>query len=228
LTDGDIEYLGRIDHLVKIRGFRIELGEIESKLSEHKDIREAVVILKRDKNGEPYLCAYIAGAGEGVCREYLSGKLPDYMIPSFFVQLERIPMTGNGKIDRKALPEPGEYRPDLRQTYVEPETQLEIKIAGMWKEVLQVGKVGSCDNFFELGGNSLKAVQLRGKLEEGLKREIPVVVLFEHVTIRSFTGYLRELEKEQGGMGSDRRIDRGEVLERARQSRLKHRNKRKI
>jgi amino acid adenylation domain-containing protein len=228
LPDGDIEYLGRIDHQVKIRGFRIELGEIESKLSEHKDVKEAVVILKRDKNGEPYLCAYVVGAGEGVCREYLSGKLPDYMIPSFFVQLDRIPMTGNGKIDRKVLPEPGEYRPDLQQTYVEPETQLEIKIAGMWKEVLQVGKVGSCDNFFELGGNSLKAVQLRGKLEESLEREIPVVVLFEHVTIRSFTGYLQESATEKSGMGSDRRIDRSEVLERARQSRSKHRSKRKI
>jgi amino acid adenylation domain-containing protein len=243
LENGDMEYLGRIDHQVQIRGFRIELGEIETRLLKHENIKEVVVISRPDKanNGNPYLCAYIVTSRMGVdgaaiektpntteLREHLARSLPEYMIPSYFVQLTRIPLTPNGKVDRRALPEPEEYRPGLQQTYVAPENELETKIAEIWQEVLQMDRVGTRDNFFEVGGNSLKAVQLKSKLEQVLNRSIPVVILFERMTIHSFAEYLTGLEKGETEPELEEKIDRSEAITRAKDSRAKQRLKRKV
>jgi acyl carrier protein len=228
LENGDMEYLGRIDHQVKIRGFRIEPGEIETQLLKHKGVKEAVVLSRRDKSGNFYLCAYLvlssmdANVERTELRKHLSRVLPDYMIPSYFVPLPGIPLTPNGKVDREALPEPGELRLDLQQTYVAPENDLETKIAEIWQEVLQLDRVGTRDNFFEIGGDSLKTVQLKSRLEQVLNRSIPVVILFERMTIHSFVEYLQEIEK------NDREFDRREAITRARDSRTKQRLKRKV
>ncbi|MDG9931373.1 non-ribosomal peptide synthetase, partial [Pseudomonas sp. GD04042] len=156
--EGVIEYAGRIDHQVKIRGFRIELGEIEAKLQEHPAIREAVV-LDREGPGGKQLVGYLltdsveeeAQAGlRGELRERLKAVLPDYMVPAHLLFLEHLPLTGNGKLDRKALPQPDASQ--SQQAYVAPRTVLEQSIAAIWAEVLKVERVGLTDNFFELGG----------------------------------------------------------------------------
>jgi amino acid adenylation domain-containing protein len=234
LENGDIEYLGRIDHQVKIRGFRIELGEIEMQLLKHKGVKETVVLSRQDKSGNPFLCAYIVwsridtDADETELRKHLSRVLPDYMVPAYFLRLARIPLTPNGKVDRSALPEPKEYRLNLQQTYVAPENEQERKIAEVWQEVLQLERVGTRDNFFEIGGDSLKSIRLKSKLEEILNQTIPVVVLFERMTIRSFVEYLTELEKNEAGLGPGKKIDRSEAITRAKESRAKQRIKRKV
>jgi amino acid adenylation domain-containing protein/non-ribosomal peptide synthase protein (TIGR01720 family) len=165
LPNGEIEFLGRIDHQVKIRGFRIELGEIESVLTQHPHIREAVVIAREDTPGNKRLVAYVVQAkGEGQkantteLREYLKKTLPEYMIPSAFVMLESIPLTPNGKVDRRALPVPD--RSGLEEGYVMPRTPAEKLLAGIWAEVLGLNQVGIHDNFFELGGDSILSIQI--------------------------------------------------------------------
>ena len=168
LPDGNIEYLGRIDHQVKIRGFRIELGEIETQLLRHKNIKETVVIAKEDeKNGGKYLCAYVVADKNLTVhelREFLQNTLPEYMVPSHFVQIEKLPLTPNGKVDRKSLPEPNG---DIitGEEYIAPTNDIEQKLADVWKEILRVNRVGINDNFFDLGGNSLKAIQMIGHLK---------------------------------------------------------------
>ena len=136
LPDGNIEFIGRIDHQVKIRGFRIELGEIESQLLKHEEIKEAVVIDREDKDGNKYLCAYVVSNKEMTVielREHLSKELPDYMVPAYFMQLEKIPLTPNGKIDRKALPEPdGDINTGVE--YVAPRNEIEEKIVKIWSK----------------------------------------------------------------------------------------------
>jgi acyl carrier protein len=205
LPDGTIEFIGRVDHQVKIRGFRIEPGEIEHRLLRHETVKEAAVLAVRDKKGEKQLCAYIvadsedpgAGFDVSVLREYLSRDLPDYMIPSFFIPLESIPLTANGKLDRKALPEPGHSHALLTAAYAEPGTELEKRVANAWKEVLGIDKVGIDDNFFELGGNSLNIVQLSKELTVALGRDIPTVTLFRFPKIRSFLEYLNSVQADE-------------------------------
>lgn len=161
LPNGDIEYLGRIDQQVKIRGFRVELGEIESRLLEHKDVRSAVVVA-RDDNADKYLCAYIVSdkaISITELRKHINQKLPDYMIPSHFVNLREIPLTSNGKVDKKALPIPtGEVKLDTK--YVSPRNIFEKRLVTVWSKVLNIKKIGIDDNFFELGGDSLKIVEV--------------------------------------------------------------------
>jgi amino acid adenylation domain-containing protein len=159
-SDGNIEFLARLDHQVKIRGNRIEMGEIENRLLKNEKIKEALVVAKDEENGVRYLCAYIVSNKEfevSELREYLSLELPDYMIPSYFVRLEKIPLTIHGKIDRRSLPEPGFRGSGI---YVGPEDEVEEKLAELWSEVLgmEKGLIGINSNFFELGGHSLKAV----------------------------------------------------------------------
>jgi len=305
LPDGNIEFLGRIDHQVKIRGFRIELGEIETLLNQDSTVQEAVVIARDDESGHQRLIAYIVSkliperlplktsclvelahqspitlttediSCEGVClegvpqpqiwetgqhvrirlsvpdvsdelcleghiawcqgqragiqfaftnpstrvhfgqiidnlfetqgiikviqrtssahlRDVLRQKLPDYMIPSSFVFLKAIPLTPNGKVDRKALPQLDGQRADLETAYLAPETEMEQKIARILQTVLQVNQVGIHDNFFELGGNSLLLVQVQEKLVEVLNREVPVLTLFQYPTINALLHYLEE------------------------------------
>jgi amino acid adenylation domain-containing protein len=188
LPDGKIEFLGRIDHQVMIRGFRIELGEIETILGEHDAVKECVVIVREEIPNERRLVAYVVfnlatNGSIGDFRRYLQAKLPDYMVPTNFVRLDSLPLTRNGKVDRRALPKPDGSRPEIDARFVAPRTQLERKIAGVWQEILRVEQVGIYDNFFELGGHSLLIVQLRNRLKEVLGVELPMVELFRHPTV---------------------------------------------
>ena len=163
LITGELEYLGRIDHQVKIRGFRIELGEIEAVLLTHGGVREAVVMAREDSPGEKRLAAYLIlehTTSIGELRGFLKERLPDYMIPSAFVVLDKLPLSSNGKVDRRRLPEPETSRPSLTDTYVPPTTEAERVLARIWSEVLRVEQVGIHDNFFELGGDSILSVQI--------------------------------------------------------------------
>ncbi|MFS0553782.1 amino acid adenylation domain-containing protein [Brevibacillus sp. 179-C9.3 HS] len=197
LPDGNIEFLGRIDHQVKIRGHRIELGEIESQLLNHSSIKEAVVIDRTDETGGKYLCAYVvlqAEISNEELRAYLSRTLPEYMIPSFFVNLERIPVTPNGKTDRRALPIP-DGNAFTGTAYLAPTTELEQKMAAIWENVLGVSRVGIQDNFFTLGGHSLKAIQLISHMQKECKTDVPLRVLFERPTIQAIAKYVEGEEE---------------------------------
>jgi len=206
LPDGTIELLGRIDHQLKIRGFRIEAGEIENRLRMKEGIKEALVIAREDKNSDKYLCAYVVpdgtyGAwdmehgGEAPAvlveelREFLSKTLPGYMIPSYFMPLEKFPLNPNGKIDRKALPAP---EVKTGREYIAPSNENEEKLVQIWADVLglEKEKIGVNDNFFDLGGNSLKVMQVSGKLKETFQQDIPVIAMFQYTTIGSFAHYL--------------------------------------
>ena len=194
LPDGNIEFMGRIDHQVKIRGFRIELGEIESQLLKHVDIMEAAVIANNESSGEKYLCAYIVSKEElpvYELRNHLSKELPDYMIPSYFVQMEKLPLTSNGKVDRRALTEPDRNLATDKE-YVEPTNETEKKLAAIWQEVLGVEKIGINDNFFELGGHSLKAVLLLSRIHKEMNVEVSLKVVFASPVLRNMAEYLKE------------------------------------
>jgi acyl-coenzyme A synthetase/AMP-(fatty) acid ligase len=171
LPDGNIEFLGRLDYQVKIRGFRIELGEIESLLSHHPAIREAVVVAREDKPGDRRLVAYLrphqqACPTSAELRSFLTQKLPDYMVPSAFVFLDALPLTANGKIDRRALPAPDQRRRELEETYVAPRSPLEELLAKVWQEVLGVERVSVYDNFFNIGGHSLLSMRVIASVEK--------------------------------------------------------------
>ncbi|MCL2714513.1 MAG: amino acid adenylation domain-containing protein [Alphaproteobacteria bacterium] len=180
--DGAIEYLGRNDFQVKIRGFRIELGEIEARLKDHSSVREAAVIAREDTQGDRRLVAYYvgdAGASADCLREHLSGRLPDYMVPAAFVQLEALPLTRNGKLDRDALPLPGTDAYAARCSEP-PVGALEEKLAALWSELLRIDGVSRHDNFFALGGHSLLAVQLAARLRQALGIEVQLSQIFAH------------------------------------------------
>jgi amino acid adenylation domain-containing protein/FkbH-like protein len=188
LSNGDLEYLGRIDLQVKIRGFRIELGEIESVLAKHAAVREAVVILTNDASGEKRLVAYYTPqAGQKTTNAelfaFLKDRLPEYMVPAAFVELERMPLNSNGKIDKKALPAADLARPERAEDFVAPETPLEGEVAGVWKEVLGLERVGVNENFFEIGGHSLLATRVIMLLRSRLGLSISLRLLFEYPTI---------------------------------------------
>ncbi|MBK9394959.1 MAG: AMP-binding protein [Uliginosibacterium sp.] len=160
-TDGNIEFLGRIDDQVKVRGFRIELGEIEAALRQQALVREAVVVVREDEPGDKRLVAYIVADGAAAdvvesLRAQLRAILPDYMVPSAFVTLEQLPLTPNGKVDRKALPAPGQGRTHLSADYVAPRTPLEAALLTVWTSALKIERIGIHDNFFELGDSSLE------------------------------------------------------------------------
>ncbi len=163
LADGNIEYLGRMDHQVKIRGFRIELSEIEAVLAGHPSVRECIVMAREDVPGDKRLTAYVvrkAGASEAnvsELRRYLKTRLPEYMVPVAFVFLDRFSLTHNGKVDRKALPAPDDQRPELADRFVAPRTPVEEQLASIWRDVLRLEQVGVHDNYFELGGDSIQS-----------------------------------------------------------------------
>ncbi len=192
LPDGNIEFLGRIDHQVKIRGFRIECGEIETRLAKHKNVKEAVVIAKEDADNSKYLCAYITTKKDLLItelREYLSMELPEYMIPSYFVQLERIPLTPNGKIDRKSLPEPVRSSQSGVE-YEAPTNEIEERLVEVWREVLGIEKIGINDNFVEIGGDSIKAMQVSARLL-GYGLKIGVKDLILHGRIKELSSLIK-------------------------------------
>jgi amino acid adenylation domain-containing protein len=198
LADGNIEYLGRLDHQVKIRGYRIELGEIESVLSGHSGVHEVVVLAREDVAGDKRLVVYAVLNQEQPAtsydmRRYLQAKLPDYMLPSAFVMLASLPLTPNGKVDHRALPAPEHGRPELEVAFVAPRTPAEEVVAGVWAEILRVEQVGVYDNFFEVGGHSLLAAQVVSRLCNAFQIELPLRRLFEQPTVDGLVGEIAHL-----------------------------------
>jgi len=194
LPDGNMEFLGRIDHQVKIRGFRIELGEIESRILSFGNVSEAVVISKEDANREKYLCAYVVSDNDieiSELREYLSEALPEYMIPPYMVHLNRIPLTPNGKVDRRALPEP---EVGSGEDYIGPRNDTEVKLVEIWERVLGRENVGINDNFFLIGGDSIKSIQIVSRMKkEGY--EFKVKDIFELPTIAKLASAIRVVDR---------------------------------
>ena len=191
LPDGNIEFVGRVDHQVKIRGFRIELGEIESALSRLPGVQEAVVLAREDRLAEKYLVAYIVSSHVAkltvrVLREGLNRTLPEYMTPTAFVFIETLPLNSNGKVDRKALPAP-DAAIVADDTYVAPRTPIEEGLAEIWSAVLKVEQVGIHTNFFELGGHSLLATQVISRIRNTFNAEVSLRTLFEAPTVAGFS-----------------------------------------
>jgi hypothetical protein len=190
-----------MDYQVKVRGYRIELGEVEAALREQRGVREAVVVVREEAGGERRLVGYVVEEGEGEgsggrrleIRELRAGlelRLPEYMRPQAVVKVEQLPLTPNGKIDRKALPPPEGWSIDQGMEFVAPRTELEQQIAGIWREVLDVEKVGLHDNFFDLGGHSIRMIEASGKLKLALNREMSVVDMFRHPTVSAMAEFL--------------------------------------
>ncbi len=195
LEDGNIEFIGRIDDQVKIRGFRIELGEIESDILEYSGVKEVVILAREDRPGDKRLVAYIVSSHGELpdaveIRNYLKTKLPDYMIPSAFVMLDEMPLTPNGKIDRKALPAP--EGSGLEKEYVAPRTENEKQLAEIWSEVLGVERVGIYDNFFEIGGDSILSIQVVARLR---KRDLEITPkdLFQNQSIYELAAVVKRI-----------------------------------
>jgi amino acid adenylation domain-containing protein len=185
--DGELEYLGRIDHQVKLRGYRIELGEIEAYLQRHARVREAVVAMREDEGDRRLVAYYVEEAGEDAIgvenlRAYGLAGLPDYMVPSAFVKLKALPSTPNGKADRKSLPTP-DSDAYVQRSYVAPRNETEQVLAGIWCDVLRLERIGAHDNFFELGGHSLLAMRVSARLNEAFGIELPLRALFDAPTL---------------------------------------------
>ncbi|CAH1206501.1 Gramicidin S synthase 2 [Paenibacillus plantiphilus] len=199
LPDGNIEYLGRIDEQVKIRGYRIELGEIEAAILQEPTVREAAVMAKEDRDGSLYLCAYIAAAagkeGEAAAevKASLQRKLPVYMVPSYFVSLEKLPLTVNGKLDRKALPEPEQGL--AGEPYEAPSTVMEAQLAKLWADILGVERIGAADNFFDRGGHSLRAMTLLSRIHKEWNVQVPLKAIFESPTVRGLAQAIEGLDE---------------------------------
>lgn len=203
LPDGDIEFLGRIDHQVKIRGYRVELGEIEAIINEDKTVQDVAVILREDTPGDKRLVAYVvpaAGPLEAVnftpLRDFLRERLPSYMVPTAFVPLAKIPLNPNGKVDRQALPLPEYGRTTTEAEFVAPRTPLETDMATIWADVLEIGQVSIDDNFFDLGGESFKAIRVVRQIGEA----ISVMDLFKYPTIRELANYLEQDQPKHDGL----------------------------
>ena len=200
LPDGSIEYLGRNDFQVKIRGFRIELGEIESRLLQHPLVKEAVVLVKEEQPNDKYLMAYLVTQTDcqlelGDLKSFLKNTLPDYMIPVAVVFLSALPLTANGKLDRKSFLTMGN-RGQQRKEYVAPRDEIEIAIAEIWQQILGIDLVGIHDDFFELGGHSLSAIQIITTLKKTYAIDVPVKTLFDAPTIATFVDRVAEYQED--------------------------------
>ncbi|GFZ92179.1 non-ribosomal peptide synthetase [Okeania sp. KiyG1] len=203
LSDGNIEFMGRIDHQVKVRGYRIETGEIEATLTQHPTVKETVVLAREDNSGNQDLVAYLVLESEtpevseaeqiDKVKRYLKQQLPEYMIPGRFVLLPQLPLTPNGKVDRKALPVP-DVASSVSTEYVAPETETQKELAEIWAEVLGIEKVGVYDNFFDLGGHSLRATQVVSRVRSTLNLELSVSKLFENPTIAQLSSDLEAID----------------------------------
>jgi acyl-coenzyme A synthetase/AMP-(fatty) acid ligase/acyl carrier protein len=218
LRGGDIEFLGRVDQQVKVRGFRIELGEIEAVLAGHPGVRECVVEA-RDAAGEKRLVAYVTRSaeepnvdeGSGMDKgggmtarelwEYVRERLPEYMAPSSIVLLDEMPLTPNGKIDRKALPAPDKTKDRLENDYVAPSTETERVLAEIWSKVLGVEQVGATDNFFTVGGHSLLATQVVSRVRQSFQIEMPLREMFESPTIAELAKVVEKIRGQQSPAG---------------------------
>jgi surfactin family lipopeptide synthetase C len=205
LGDGNIEFLGRIDNQVKLRGFRVELGEIEAILGQNPLIKENIVVLREDNPGDKRLVAYIVSKSKQIdyspiklqLRNFLREKLPEYAIPSALVFLEKLPVSANGKIERKSLPTPKEQI-DLTNEYTRPTNAVEEILAGIWAKILHVQRVGIHDNFFDLGGHSLLATQVISRIREAFQIELPIRCLFESPSVAQLAQTLIQREAKVG------------------------------
>jgi acyl-coenzyme A synthetase/AMP-(fatty) acid ligase len=210
LPSGEIEYLGRSDHQVKIRGFRVEPGEVESVLLVHSAVREAVVLAREAGLGDKRLVAYLIGVSRerpsvSELREFLGDRLPDFMLPVAFVWLDVWPVTSNGKLDRRALPDPDRNDSASAEDFVDPATPVEEVLAGIWREVLGLDRVGVHDDFFDLGGHSLLAAQVLHRIRDVFRTELPLRTMFEAPTI---AGAARALVSGERVPGTTERIAR--------------------
>jgi amino acid adenylation domain-containing protein len=196
-ANGTLEFLGRLDHQVKLHGYRIELGEVEASLDGHPDVRQSVVLIDEDETGVKRLVAYVvAESGREPAaddlRRHASETVPSYAVPSTIVRLDELPLTANGKLDRKALPRPGMVREDLRARYMAPSTPTEEALAVIWADLLAIDKVGAEDDFFELGGHSLLAVKMLARVHEQLGVEIFLTTVFECPTLAALAAAVAE------------------------------------
>src|SRR6185437_9326280 len=194
-----LEFIGRADHQVKIHGFRIELGEIETVLLEHASVKH-VAVVARAEAGEKQLVAYVVANEPGATgrgsqlREYLLARLPEYMVPAMYVELEKLPLTANGKVDRKALPDPD--RTSDSAAYVPPRTLQEEMLCGVMEQILDIQPIGIRHNFFQLGGHSLLATQVVSRIRNLFGLELPLRILFEKPTVGEVAGELERLRME--------------------------------
>ncbi|MBD2435190.1 non-ribosomal peptide synthetase [Nostoc sp. FACHB-110] len=216
LSDGNIQYLGRIDNQVKIRGFRIELGEIEALLSQHSHVQASCVILREDTPGDKRLVAYVVAHPEstptvGELRQFVKSKLPEYMIPNAFVILGSLPLTANGKVDRRALPAPDLY--NSSDTYIAPRNPREELLAQIWAQLLKVELVGINDNFFELGGHSLLATQLVSRIRNIFQVELPLREFFAQATVGELAHLIEQLQQQDSALVAPPIVQRGENAE---------------
>ncbi|MCF6134633.1 amino acid adenylation domain-containing protein [Thermoactinomyces vulgaris] len=199
LPDGHLEYLERMDNQVKIRGHRIETGEVEKRLFAHPDVLNAVVLADKDQNGHSYLCAYVVlkkDVSPSALREHMTKALPEYMIPDYFVKLDQLPFTPNGKVDLRALPKPAEALENKRD-YVAPTNPVEEKLVKVWQEVLDADQVGIHDNFFDLGGHSLKAMMLSSRVSKELNADLPLREIFARPTVQQQAVFLQNKGKKE-------------------------------
>lgn len=204
LPDGNIEYLGRMDSQVKVRGFRVELAEVETILAMHPSVEKAVVLLRDFGAGDKRLVAYLicpahAHTASGELREFLLKKLPEYMIPSVYIFLDALPLTPNGKLDRDALPAPDSARPRLELSFVAPRTPVEETLAGIWREVIGINRVGVNDNFFELGGHSLLMIQIVSRISSAFDVELPLKDFFQLPTVAEQALLVTQMRAAQSG-----------------------------
>ncbi|MGH7826958.1 MAG: phosphopantetheine-binding protein, partial [Candidatus Binatia bacterium] len=201
--DGNLEFIGRVDHQVKIHGLRIETEEIETVLRQDPRVWETVVLAREDTPGDKRLVAYVVPMREATLnstelRSFMSTKLPYYMIPSAFVFIGALPLTLNGKIDRRALPAPDPARPDLEQSYVAPRTPIEEGLARIWAEVLKLQRVGIHDNFFDIGGHSLNATQVISRIPTLFQAQVSLRRFFAYPTVAGLAAAIIENRSENG------------------------------
>jgi amino acid adenylation domain-containing protein/non-ribosomal peptide synthase protein (TIGR01720 family) len=212
LSDGNIEFLGRFDHQVKVGGYRIELGEVEAAVVQHQDVKDCVVVVRSDAHGHARLVAYVVPEQSAqpcdatMLRRYLADSLPAHMIPSVFVSLEQLPLTASGKVDRRALPPPDMTANVTSTDYVAPRTPLEEVIAGIWRDVLAVERVGIHDNFLELGGHSLLAMRCVSAMRQLFRMEIPLRVMFESANLEELAQALKVYEDQPGKLEKIARV----------------------
>ncbi len=200
-SDHNIAFVGRKDYQVKIRGFRVELEEIETVFNQHPMIINSVVIAKEISNGQKRLIGYVVFSDEKKSltevelSKWLKDKLPDYMIPTSFVIMDKLPLASNGKVDRKGLPEPFIEYAERKTEYIPPRNMIEEKLTKIWSEVLDLKEVGINDTFFEVGGNSISGIQLISRIRKNFKIEIPVHILFELPNIAELAEYIRNSDE---------------------------------
>jgi acyl carrier protein len=197
LPTGEIELHGRVDRQVKMRGIRIEPAEIEAILKDHENVREATVIVREDTPGNQRLVAYVVlRQPDNDLRAFVKARVPDYMVPAAFVVMDKLPLTPNGKVDHAALPVPPETSPESSKEFVAPRTPVEETLAQIWKEILEVTRVGINDNFFELGGHSLLATQVVSRIRKTLKVDLPLRAIFDTPTIADLATTVDSMTQE--------------------------------